>query len=273
MEIMTAVEQKRNVRIAFDLRAANWTSEYANPDTFRGYSLAMRRRYVLEALLSEPAIRDVLEVGCGTGEYLSALLGQDRRVWCIDASPAMVAQTLQKFSQVPLERLHVSLGDAEAMRFPDATFDGLIAAGVLEYLSSAQKAVPEIKRVLKPKAVAVLTVPNGMSVFALIDHIVFRIVRGFGFVLDALGMFERLFRRKRTAEAVKHKLFNPGRFIRLLKNSGFDIEDVSYCSFGSFAIGNAVPGAVAFSRMCERFRRHPILGLLGVTCVIKLRRR
>ena len=50
-------------------------------------------------------------------------------------------------------------GDATAMPFPDASFDAVIAAEVLEHIPADQAAMNEIARVLRPGAAAAVTVP------------------------------------------------------------------------------------------------------------------
>ena len=52
-------------------------------------------------------------------------------------------------------------GDATAMPFPDGTFDGVIAAEVLEHIPADQAAMNEIARVLRPGGLAAVTVPAG----------------------------------------------------------------------------------------------------------------
>jgi len=62
--------------------------------------------------------------------------------------------------EAPLSaRAQVVRGDATAMPFPDASFDRVIAAEVLEHIPGDQRAMNEIARVLRPGGVAAVTVP------------------------------------------------------------------------------------------------------------------
>lgn len=51
--------------------------------------------------------------------------------------------------------------DATNMRFKDATFDTVTCISVVEHIKNYKKAFKEIKRVLKPDGVFILTVPYG----------------------------------------------------------------------------------------------------------------
>ena len=59
----------------------------------------------------------------------------------------------------PAARAAVTRGDATAMPFPDASFDRVIAAEVLEHIPADQRAMDEIARVLRPGGLAAITVP------------------------------------------------------------------------------------------------------------------
>ena len=59
----------------------------------------------------------------------------------------------------PPARAAVTRGDATAMPFPDASFDRVIAAEVLEHIPADQQAMHEIARVLRPGGLAAITVP------------------------------------------------------------------------------------------------------------------
>jgi SAM-dependent methyltransferase len=59
----------------------------------------------------------------------------------------------------PPARAAVTRGDATAMPFPDASFDRVIAAEVLEHIPADQRAMDEIARVLRPGGLAAITVP------------------------------------------------------------------------------------------------------------------
>jgi ubiquinone/menaquinone biosynthesis C-methylase UbiE len=96
----------------------------------------------------------VLDVGCGTGTL--ALLAARQvapagRVHGVDASPAMVTRAAGKArrSGVPAE---FSVAAAQALPFPDATFDAVLATLMLHHLPRTGRGqlAHEMRRVLKP---------------------------------------------------------------------------------------------------------------------------
>lgn len=87
--------------------------------------------------------RDVLDVGCGDGEFgarLQAKLG--RRVMGVDISPRMVELARAR-------GLTASTADAEALPFSDDSFDCVIANWMLYHVSDLDIALEEIDRVLR----------------------------------------------------------------------------------------------------------------------------
>jgi SAM-dependent methyltransferase len=94
----------------------------------------------------------VLDVGCATGGMMRVLRGQGRFTG-LDASPIAASMARERSGN---EVVH---GDATAMPFPDASFDGVMALDVLEHIDDDRAAVAEIRRVLKPGGALIATVP------------------------------------------------------------------------------------------------------------------
>lgn len=85
---------------------------------------------------------DYLDVGCGTGLILRHL---PKGATGIDLNPRHLERA-KKY--VPDARLMI--GDAEKLEFPNETFSAVVCTEVLEHLVHPQKALSEIRRVLKP---------------------------------------------------------------------------------------------------------------------------
>lgn len=97
--------------------------------------------------LLKKATGEVLEIGSGTGinfQYYAQV-----RVTALEPSDHMREQSLirAKHSNVPITLVS---GSAESLPFPDGTFDTVVGTLVLCSVESPQKAISEIKRVLKP---------------------------------------------------------------------------------------------------------------------------
>jgi ubiquinone/menaquinone biosynthesis C-methylase UbiE len=266
-----AVEQKDRVRETFDARSRSWQAGYSESDNFRNYNFLVRRRCVLEMLLSDKSAGRFLDAGCGTGDYLPALLERNLDVWCMDSSPGMIRAVKERFNGIP--GLHIGAGDVEKMDYPDEFFDGVLCAGVLEYLSDDDQALSEIGRVLKKGGAAVLTVPNKLSPFMMLDVSVYWALRFSGAILEQLGIFRIFLGRERLNRTSEHNHYVPFSFDSKLEDHGLRVVEFSYCSFGSFVVSQSIPFSVAFSKFFERFRRNRVLGLLGLNYIVKVVKR
>lgn len=94
----------------------------------------------------------VLDVGCGTGAdvvEIARRVGPDGRVTGIDVSETMVAEAHRRTAGTSLP-VEFEVGDAQALRFTDGTFDACRAERVLMHVPDAERALAELVRVTKP---------------------------------------------------------------------------------------------------------------------------
>jgi SAM-dependent methyltransferase len=129
---------------------------------------AGRRRMLgrLIAGMGVPSDARVLDIGTSTGTNLRMLgeLGYTRFEG-LDASDDAVrwcaAKGLGK----------VTRGDVCSIPFPDASFDLVLATDIIEHVDDDARALDEIRRVLKPGASVVITVPAFQSLWGLQDEV------------------------------------------------------------------------------------------------------
>ncbi len=92
-----------------------------------------------------------LEIGAGTGYFSLNLLqaGVVGEATCTDISPGMVATLSENASRLGL-RVRAARADAEALPFPDGSFDLVVGHAVLHHLPDLRHAFAEFHRVLAP---------------------------------------------------------------------------------------------------------------------------
>jgi len=98
----------------------------------------------------------LLEVGCGAGWELVYWASKGLQVTGIDLSSAALELAKKNFDYNKLQA-DLREGNAEELPFDDNTFDIVTSLGVLHQTESTQKAVAEVRRVLKPGGEAVIT--------------------------------------------------------------------------------------------------------------------
>lgn len=106
------------------------------------------RKHVLDAPMLERvrALKcpDVLDLGCGEGRFCRMMSPHANRVVGLDPTQELLQQA------VSLGVAEYVLGHAEALPFPDSSFDLVVCYLVLLDIEDAQTALSEVVRVLRP---------------------------------------------------------------------------------------------------------------------------
>jgi SAM-dependent methyltransferase len=115
---------------------------------------------LLEAAQVRPGLR-VLDLACGTGQPaldLARAVGPTGHVTATDLSAGMLAITEDHAREAGLANIAFRQADAEHLPFSDATFEVVTSRIGAMYFVDAQRALSEIRRVLKPGGRVALTV-------------------------------------------------------------------------------------------------------------------
>lgn len=114
----------------------------------------------------------VLDVGCGTGFNLVRLRRRGFSVVGLEPSPEM-----RRLAEDNNPGVEIVAGDAEALPWPDGSFDLVLSIEVIRYLEGPDKALAEMARVLRPGGVAIVTAAPLLSLngYALINAVTSRV--------------------------------------------------------------------------------------------------
>ena len=118
-----------------------------------GYERFMGRwsRLLAPELIAFAGVKDgdhVLDVGTGTGSLGSAIEARmpSSRIVGVDPSAGFIAYAQKNAKSA---RAHYEIGDAQALKFKDASFDGTLALLVMNFIPDHNKAVAEMRRVTR----------------------------------------------------------------------------------------------------------------------------
>jgi demethylmenaquinone methyltransferase/2-methoxy-6-polyprenyl-1,4-benzoquinol methylase len=142
--------------------------------------------------------RDFLDIGCGTGDVALAILcrSPSARVAGIDPSAGMLALATAKARQAGLaDRVIFQDGDATALPFPDASFDGIVCAFCLRNIANRRAALAEMRRVLRPRgklAILELTAPRNRFLKGIHNLYTRRIIPLLGRILSQKNAYQYL---------------------------------------------------------------------------------
>lgn len=103
-----------------------------------------------------PSPGTVLDIGCGSGEYLLKMRKKGWRVFGVEPSPSAVMQARKQ----GLEIFHGTLDEAS---FPDRFFDYVRANHSFEHMPNPHQILDEISRILSPIGKCFIGLPNAAS--------------------------------------------------------------------------------------------------------------
>lgn len=110
-----------------------------------------------------PPAHHVLEIGCSTGYLTRLFADKAQRMFGLDMNQAALGHAAKRNPS-----MHLACGDAEHLPFCDGAFDAIVMLEVIEHTRSDAAAVAELRRVLKPSGVLILSTPHA-GLFAWLD--------------------------------------------------------------------------------------------------------
>ena len=260
---MDRPDQRGLVEDHFGRFASTWADLYTGGVPFQRYNFLIRRQQVL-ALLGRPGGR-VLDVGCGPGTFIPALLEVADEVVAVDSASAMIEKATALRDSLPEpHRVQLSVADVARLDFPDQHFDAIVGVGLIEYIDDVDQIFNELYRVLRPGGTLVLTFPNFISPFKVYERLsgdLRSLIR---------NTIKRLIGREIEPSHVHHH-FVPWSVDRRLERAGLIKVDQAYCAFGVYTAVRLSSLFLWLSQKLEKFSKPPV-GLLAVNYNVRLTR-
>jgi SAM-dependent methyltransferase len=116
--------------------------------------------WIMERIEREAALlegKHLLEIGCGMGYDSLEFLKRGVRVTAIDLTENAVKFARRHFEVEGVAAEDVRVGNALELPFADGTFDAVWSNGVLHATGDTQRAINEVRRVLKPGGRAIIS--------------------------------------------------------------------------------------------------------------------
>ncbi|MFA5857124.1 MAG: methyltransferase domain-containing protein [Candidatus Pacearchaeota archaeon] len=138
--------------------------------------------------------RNVLDNGCNKGSFIYEK-HKDKEIYATDINDSkeiVIKRGAKEFKKA----------DSERIPYKKETFDCVVFAGVIQYIKDYDKALEEIKRVLKKDGRLIITTVNKGSIFRKIG----------------------LINPNPKKEAGEYQILNINELAKILKNRGFKIE-------------------------------------------------
>ena len=101
----------------------------------------------------------MLDAGCGSGNYLSHFTQFTKTIYGIDFSEVgcrIAKESTKQFKNITIKRMDLT----KKLDFQDSFFDFILCSEVLEHIKNNEFTLSELKRILKPNGLILITGPN-----------------------------------------------------------------------------------------------------------------
>lgn len=113
----------------------------------------------------------VLELACGTGTLAIHIAGWVKEMHGIDISGNMIASAERKAAERKVENIHFAHTTIIEARYPNESFDVVMAFNIFHLLEDARGAVQRINQLLKPGGLFISSTPCLGEKKSFINHL------------------------------------------------------------------------------------------------------
>jgi ubiquinone/menaquinone biosynthesis C-methylase UbiE len=167
----TSSVEPRYLALLEEERAGWWSSD--NFDTWKNLYVSEYARgffvlNVLERYVPEFEVRGsrVLDIGCGDAGVIIAIAEAGADVAGLELDEKSLSRARVRAEEHGVAAT-LSMGVAEALPFPDSSFDLVILDNVLEHVTDRPQTLREIRRVLRPDGLLYMVTPKPFSIYSL----------------------------------------------------------------------------------------------------------
>lgn len=111
---------------------------------------------VLRELFPETSVKDLLDIGTGTGRMLELFADRFENGHGIDLSRDMLAVARANLEHAGVRHCTIRQGDLYQLPYPQQSFDAVTIHQVLHFMDEPSRAIAEAARVLRPGGVLLL---------------------------------------------------------------------------------------------------------------------
>ena len=220
------MDSKERAQQIFSSRSADvWSRLYERPQNLFEDSVRRRGAYVADFVarrFGPDAV--VLDLGCGTGVLAEQVLREGKRVVALDLSREMIARTYERIRSYAPQRRCVLRGDCEQLPFRDAQFDLAICLGVISFLAGDDRALAELRRVVRVGGTLVLAVRNRNTLPRILDPV------------KLAGRIWRGLRPPRGGPAETPRFYDTRDLLETLRRHGFEAFEEKRIGYGPFTL-------------------------------------
>ena len=155
----------------------SWASHYRGEPNLNTYNFYTRREAVMGLLENESNFGRILDVGCGTCDYLPVANRHRSAYFGIDYAYSMIEQARDQIDDHGKSHLAV-VGDGQYLPYQNNSFDLVLAMGYIEYFSDPNQPLSEIRRLLKNGGVLVIQ-SFKQDLFGYFDRYIMKPLRSF----------------------------------------------------------------------------------------------
>lgn len=132
-----------------------WTGERLETFVYNETMIEHLHRYAIA--MEYVKDKDVLDIASGEGYGANLLAGKARNVMGVDIDGPTIKAAQKKYTKTNLE---FKQGQVEKIPAPDHAFDVVVSFETLEHTREHEKMLTEIKRVLKPGGILIISTPD-----------------------------------------------------------------------------------------------------------------